>query len=154
MGQELAGARTLARDSVHYAPDSVWHQSELGSALEVGPLSVIGELDPTGANGVLVEVLCFFAKSLDPLLALLDEHRSHGSAVGIKFEAGKLSSAAQRMGASRLAEACDAITQHFGSGEFRVAPSKLDPLVDHLITEAIRVQRKVQQLLALAPARH
>ena len=154
MGQELAGAGTFARDSVHYAPDSVWHQSELGSALELGPLSVIGELDPTGANGVLVEVLCFFAKSLDPLLALLDEHRARGSAVGIKFEAGKLSASAARMGASRLAEACNEITRHFGSGEFRTAPSKLDPLVDHVITEVVRVQRKVQQLVAFAHARH
>ena len=152
--QTGADAGTFSRSSVYYAPDSVWHQSELGSALEVGPLSVIGELDPTGANGVLLEVLSLFVKSLDPLLALLDQHRAEGSAVGIKFEAGKLTSAAQRMGALKLAAACQEITRHFGSGEFRVAPSKLDPLIDQLVTEVIRVQRKVKQLLASAAARH
>jgi HPt (histidine-containing phosphotransfer) domain-containing protein len=123
-----ADAVPTDRDSVYYALGSAWHRSELGSALEIGPVSVIGELDPTGANGVLLEVLCLFAKSLDPLLALLDEHRARGSSVGIKFEAHKLGSAAAQTGALRLAAACMEVTRHFASGDGLSAPSKLDPL--------------------------
>ncbi len=116
-------------------------------------MSVIGELDPTGTNGVLLEVLCLFEKSLDPLLTLLEEHRAQGSSVGIKFEAHKLSSAAAQMGALKLSAACKDITQHFASGEFRSAPAKLDLLVDHVITETIRVQRKLHHLLTVDAGR-
>lgn len=103
---------------------------------------------------MLLDVLCLFAKSLDPLLALLDEHRGRGSAVGIKFEAHKLSSAAAQIGAMKLAAACNDITRHFASGEFRSTPARLDPLVDRWIAEIIRVQRKLHQLLTLATEAH
>ena len=152
--RERADLTTVARGSVYYALDSAWDQSQLGSALQVGPLSVVGELDPTGINGVLLEVLSLFASSLDPLLALLEEHRARGSAVGIKFESRRLSSAAAHMGALRLAAACNDITRHFASGEFRLSPASLNPLVDHLIVEIIRVQRKLRQLLNLAAECH
>jgi HPt (histidine-containing phosphotransfer) domain-containing protein len=98
--------------------------------------------------------MCLFEQSLDPLLALLDEHRARGSSVGIKFEAHKLSSAAAQMGALKLAAACREITRHFASGEFRAAPSKLDLLVDDVITEIIRVQRKLHHLQTLATGSH
>lgn len=111
-------------------------------------------MDPTGANGVLLEVLCLFGKSLDPFLDLLDEHRERGSAVGIKFEARRLSSSAAQMGALRLVAACDEITRHFESGDFRSNPSNLDPLVDHVITETIRVQRRLHHLLTQAAGPH
>ncbi len=139
-------------DTVFHAHASVWHQSELGSAFEIGALSVIGELDPTGERGVLKEVLWMFRESLDPFLALLERHRAHGSSSGIKFEAHKLSSAAAQVGALRLAAACRGITAHFDSGEFHAAPERLDGLVDDLVTETVRVQRQLRQLLGEAPA--
>jgi hypothetical protein len=92
-----------------------------------------------------------FAKSLDPLLALLEEHRVRGSSVGIKFEARKLTAVAAQMGALKLSSACMDITRHFASDESRSAPWELDPLVDHAITETIRVQRKVRDLLTSRP---
>ena len=40
-GQGLGGFGTFERDSVRHAPDSVWHQSEVGSALHLALLSGI-----------------------------------------------------------------------------------------------------------------
>jgi HPt (histidine-containing phosphotransfer) domain-containing protein len=109
---------------------------------------VLGDLDPTGANGVLREVLGVFGASLEPFIALLERHRSRGNASGIKFEVHKLASAAAQMGAMRLSAACKAITRHFDSEEFRMTPARLDDLVDSVLMEAVRVQRKVRQLLS------
>ncbi len=137
-----------ARDSVFHAPNSLWHQSELGGAFDIGPLCLIGDLDPTGANGVLKEVLGVFGKSLEPLISLLERHRSRGYAIGIKFETWRLTETASQMGAMQLSAACVGVTRHFESDEFRTAPGKLDALVDSVMTEVVRVQRKVRQLLA------
>jgi hypothetical protein len=133
-------------DSVFFAPASQWHQSELGGAFDIGPLSAIGELDPTGEHGILKEVLGSFGNSLEPLLALLECHRARRNTTGIRFEAGKPGATAAHMGAANLSAACEGITFFFESNEFRTAPWKLDNLVDGVLTEAVRVQRKVRQL--------
>jgi len=96
---------------------------------------------------VLKEILGMFETSLEPLIALLEQHRAHGCSTGIKFEAHKLGSAAAQMGAMRLSKACRAISRYFDSGEFRTAPAGLDALVDDVMTETVRVQRKLHQLL-------
>jgi hypothetical protein len=134
-------------DSVFFAPDSQWHQSELDGAFDIGPLSVIGELDPKGEHGILKEVLGEFGKSLEPLLALLERHRSEGNAPGIRFECRRLGIAAAHMGATNLATACAGITDYFEDRQRRSSLGKLDSLVDAVMTEAVRVQRKVRQLM-------
>jgi len=58
------------------------------------------------------------------------------------------------MGALKLAAACRDVTRYFASGEFHSAPAKLDALVDHVITEMIRVQRKLHDLLTFAAESH
>ncbi len=135
------------RDSVFFAPDSQWHQSELDGAFDIGPLSVIGDLDPKGEHGILKEVLSSFGNSLEPLIALLECHRARRNTTGIRFEAGKLGATAAHMGAVNLSAACEGITFFFESNEFRTGPWKLDNLVDGVLTEAVRVQRKVRQLM-------
>jgi HPt (histidine-containing phosphotransfer) domain-containing protein len=97
---------------------------------------------------VLKEVLTLFGTSLEPFIDLLERHRARGCSTGIKFEAHKLMSAAAQMGAMRLSTACGQISRHFDSGEFRASPERLDALVDDVMTETIRVQRKLVQLLA------
>jgi len=52
------------------------------------------------------------------------------------------------MGAVHLAQACAGITLYFESNEFRTTPGRLDFLVDVVMTEAVRVQRKVRQLVS------
>ena len=136
-------------DSVFFAPDSQWHQSELDGAFDIGPLSEIGNLDPKGEHGILKEVMGSFGNSLDPLMSMLQRHRDRGRASGIRFECKRLELAAAHMGAVHLAQACAGVSRFFDAGDFHSRPQALDALVDEVMTEAVRVQRKVRQLLAL-----
>ena len=138
-------------DTVNHSPGATWTQDDLGDDLAVGPLSVIGELDPTGAQGTLKEVLAMFMESLDPMLTDVEHHRAHGYATGIRFQAHKLQSASAQIGATRLAASTRAITAYFASGG-SLATGPLDPalsaLVDSLVAETIRLQRRLHHLLA------
>ncbi|MEO7335366.1 MAG: Hpt domain-containing protein [Caldimonas sp.] len=139
-------------DNVIHGPGAAWSRDELGDDFDVSALSVIGELDPTGVNGVLEEVLGMFGESLDPLLSKLDRLRATGSASGVMFEAHKLKSAAGQLGALRLSTACADVLKLFDSDaptEVAGALSgELDALLDVMMAETIRVQRKVRRLLA------
>ena len=128
--------------------NTIFSQEELGDVFALGPISVISELDPTGENGVVKEVLELFGSSLDPLLALVESHLRNGSSCGIKFEAHKLQSAAAQMGAMKLAADCAGITRHFASQGHQTHPEMLTALVHVLMTEVVRVQRKLGRLLA------
>jgi hypothetical protein len=43
--------------TVTYRPGSTWSQGDLGEAFDFEAISVIGDLDPSGASGLLEEVL-------------------------------------------------------------------------------------------------
>ena len=140
-----------------YRPGSTWSQIELGEVFDFEALSVIGDLDPCGTDGFLEEVLSIFLDSLDPMLLAVERQRDASSVSGIRFEAHKLKSAASQVGARRLSEACDEIMKRLDGDEHANAAYKrcseppvaeLDLLVDNLISEAIRVQRKLRRLLA------
>jgi HPt (histidine-containing phosphotransfer) domain-containing protein len=127
-----------------------WSQFDLGSDFDVATLSVVATLDPTGANGVVEDVLRMFQASLEPLLVRLERHRATESMSDIRFEAHKLYSAAGQLGAVRLTRACNAVLDRFHE-EGRRAPeimdTEFDSLLIQLIGEIIRVQRKLAQLL-------
>jgi HPt (histidine-containing phosphotransfer) domain-containing protein len=144
-----------AADSVVHRPGSSWSRFDLGYDLDVSTLSVIAELDPTGAHGVVEDVLRMFQESLDPMLVRLEQLRAAGSTTGIRFEAHKLYSAAGQIGALRLAAACAAITRHgrvTGQSAPDGAPGAVDEVLDallhELVSETIRVHRKLRRLLA------
>lgn len=138
-------------DVVVHGPNAVWSKQELGDDFDVTTLSVIGELDPTGANGVLEEVLKLFGDSLEPVLTKLERLRAASAGEGIMFEAHKLKSAAAQLGALRLSAACADVLKHFEAdpGALKAAhlAPELERLVDVMMAETIRVQRKLRRLL-------
>ncbi len=134
-----------------HRPGFAWSQFDLGADLDAGALSVIAELDPTGENGVVEDVLAMFEQSLDPLLTQLERVRRDKSPTGLRFEAHKLYSAAAQVGALRVSRACAALTQHFHSDPWAdpvAFDAELQTLYDELVVEIVRVQRKLKQLLA------
>ncbi len=137
-------------NTVIHSLGATWSQDDLGEDFELAPLSVIGELDPTGRVGTINDILKMLMESLDPLLAKVEAHRAAGSPAGIKFEAHKLQSASGQIGAMRLSAACSAISRYFSAGG-SVAPGPvngvLGALVDSLVSEAVRVQRRLQRLV-------
>ncbi len=137
-------------DTVIHSLGSTWSQDDLGDDFELGPLSVIGELDPTGNDGAVNDILKMLLASLDPLLAKVEAHRANGSPEGIRFEAHKLQSASGQIGAMRLSGACAAISRYFSAGG-SLAPGplsgELGGLVDVLVSEAVRVQRRLRRLV-------
>ena len=137
-------------DSVFHSPGSAWSQEDLGEEFDVARLSVIGELDPTGRDGVLKEVLDLLMSSLDPLLVRLEKHRSAGNSAGIRFEAHKLHSAAAQLGAMRLSRAAKAISAYFdtgGSTRPGLIDAQLEALIDTVTIVTVRVQRRLSRLL-------
>lgn len=129
---------------------STWSQHDLGEAFDVGTMSVLSELDPSGVNGIISEVLILFQASLDPVLERLEHCRSAGSAADIRFEAHRLKSAAAQLGALRLASACAEIMKNLSAEA--VAPTgsrdtEVELLVDKLVAEIVRVQRQLRRLL-------
>jgi HPt (histidine-containing phosphotransfer) domain-containing protein len=139
-----------ASTTVRHSLDGAWGQAELGKAFDVTTLSVIGELDPTGANGVVREVLAMFRDSLEPTLSSIETALGHPEAAKrLLFAAHQLKGASAQIGALRLAAACVAIEKHLAS---RLAHSaepdgELRALVDKQIAEIIRVQRRLRALL-------
>jgi HPt (histidine-containing phosphotransfer) domain-containing protein len=136
--------------TVIHSLGSTWSQSDLGEDFELAPLSVIGELDPSGDEGAVNDILKMLLKSLDPMLAKVEAHRAAGSPEGIKFEAHKLQSASGQIGAMRLSAACAAISRYFSAGgSLAPGPIKgaLGDLVDSLVSEAVRVQRRLRKLV-------
>lgn len=137
-------------NTVRHSLDGAWSQAELGEAFDVTTLSVIGELDPTGANGVVREVLAMFRDSLEPTLESIEVDLRHpGGPQRLLFAAHKLKSAAGQIGALRLAAACEAVEAHLTlkpphQGTLSV---ELRGLVDNEMVEIIRVQRRLRTLL-------
>jgi HPt (histidine-containing phosphotransfer) domain-containing protein len=144
---------TAFRDStqtVRHSLDGAWGQTELGEAFDVTTLSVIGELDPTGANGVVREVLALFQDSLETALDSIERDlRAPAGAKRLRFAAHKLKSAAGQLGALRLAAACAAVEKQLTANPERSPRLDLDLrlLVDVEVTEIIRVQRRLRALL-------
>ena len=98
-----------------------------------------------------------FLDSLEPMLVAVERQRAAGSVAGIRFEAHKLKSSASQVGALRLSDACAEIMKRFGGDglanvdykkQSEPLGAELDLLVDNLISETIRVQRKLRRLLA------
>ena len=141
--------------TVQHSLLGAWSQAELGDAFDVSTLSVIGELDPTGANGVVREVLAMFLDSLDPVLESIESDiRSSTGSRRLRFGVHKLKSASGQMGALRLAAACEAVERHLLSNSERAPHLDVDlrSLVHTEMAEIIRVQRRLRALLGSTSA--
>lgn len=137
-------------NTVRHSLHGAWSQFDLGKAFDVTTLSVIGELDPTGANGVVREVLAMFRDSLEPTLKSIEaDLQNPEGAKRLHFAAHQLKSAAGQLGALRLAAASEAVEKHLASRLARSAEvdKVLRTLVDNQIAEIIRVQRRLRTLL-------
>jgi HPt (histidine-containing phosphotransfer) domain-containing protein len=146
----VAPSNTSPPDTVIQSLGSTWSQHDLGEAFDVATMSVLSELDPSGVNGIISEVLILFQASLDPVLERLEHCRSTGAAADIRFEAHRLKSAAAQLGALRLASACAEIMKNLSAEG--VAPTgsrdaEVELLVDQLVAEIVRVQRQLRRLL-------
>lgn len=129
---------------------ATWTQDDLGEELAVGPLSALGELDPSGAEGAVSKILNILLDSLEPSLTTLERHRGAGNATGFRFEAHKMQSPTAQLGADRLAAACKAISDYFvRGGSLKTGPlePELLTLVDLMEAETIRLQRRLRKLL-------
>jgi len=138
--------------SVTYRPGSTWSQADLGDDFDVLTLSVIGGTDPDGRAGVVEDVLRQFLDSLEPAMSTIEKLRAARSSSGILAEAQRLNSMAGQIGAQRLADACFSAMNsfHIGTRTGAVfANATLNVVVDDLIAEIIRAQRKLRKLLAL-----
>lgn len=139
-----------ASTTVRHSLEGAWSQAELGAAFDVTTLSVIGELDPTGANGVVREVLAMFRDSLEPTLASIEASLGEPEgATRILFAAHQLKGASAQIGALRLAAACEAVEKHLAARPARPADLEgaIRTLIDRQIAEIIRVQRRLRALL-------
>ncbi len=97
---------------------------------------------------MLKQVFGVFGLSLEPLQIRLDRHLAEGNAPGIRFECKRLQTAATHMGGTHLPAACYGITRYFDSPEYQTSSGRLEALVGKVMTEAVRVQRMVRQLVA------
>jgi hypothetical protein len=141
------------RDSpstVRHSLDGAWTQAELGDVFDIATLCAIGELDPTGAKGVVREVLVMFRDVLEPALGSIEEGmRDPSGSRRLLSSAQKLCATAGRIGAQRLAAACDAVERHLTSRPARAVhiDAELRSLVEAQIAEIVRVQRRLRILL-------
>jgi HPt (histidine-containing phosphotransfer) domain-containing protein len=137
--------------TVTHRPGLTWSQVDLGEDFDVFTLSVIGGLDPDGEARVVEEILGLFLDSLEPALVTIERLRAARSSVGILAEAERLKAAADEIGAQRLSDACFTAVNsfHIGTRTGAVfANAALDTVVEDLVTEIIRAQRKLRRLLA------
>ena len=143
-------SRKPPSDTVIHSLGSTWSQLDLGEAFDVDTLAMLSDLDPTGARGVVSEVLTLLDVSLEPMLERLERFRNAGAIADIRFEAHKMKSAAAQLGALRLAAACSDVLKRIAAGPpFRedLRGGDLAALLDAVVTETIRVQRQLRRLL-------
>ena len=136
--------------SVTHRPGSTWSLAELGDDFDVLTLSVIGGTDPNGEAGVVERHLRRFMDSLEPTLLNIERLRAARSTSGILLEVQKLNASAGEIGANRLSAACFTAMNsfHIGTRTGAVfANATLSVVVNDLVIEIIRAQRKLRRLL-------
>lgn len=86
-----------------------WSQADLGAAIDLKILSVLGEMGSSGTNGLVLDILVMLQKTLGPMLVRLKRHRDVGCAAGVRSEAHRIKSSASQLGDLRLAGAAGEI---------------------------------------------
>ena len=88
---------------------STWSQADLGDAIDLSALSTIADMDSSGTNDLVVDILTTLRRTLTQMLERLEHHRLAGSAAGVRFEAHRIKSSASQLGAFLLADAAEAV---------------------------------------------
>lgn len=90
---------------------SAWSQADLGDAIDLSALAAIADMDSSGTNDLIVDILSTLQRTLGPTLERIACHRVARSAAGVRFEAHRIKSAATQLGAGLLADAASAILE-------------------------------------------
>ena len=112
--------------------------------LDAQALSNLAQLDPTGASKLLSRVLVTYRSSLTRLMAQLVAARQPFDPVALKLVTHTLKSSSASVGALEFSAQCGAIEQALRDGRL----DGLQPLLDGLVVEAVRVDAAVLQLLS------
>lgn len=141
---KLTAAPTLWPASPSPAPA----QSRTGGTgpclLDPQALSNLAQLDPTGASKLLSRVLVTYRNSLTRLMAQLVTARQPIDPVVLKLVTHTLKSSSASVGALEFSAQCGAIEQALREGRV----DGLQPMLDDLVVEAVRVDAAVLQLLS------
>ena len=112
--------------------------------LDAQALSNLAQLDPTGASKLLSRVLVTYRGSLTRLMAQLVAARQPIDPVALKLVTHTLKSSSASVGALEFSAQCGAIEQALREGRV----DGLQPMLDDLVVEAVRVDAAVLQLLS------
>jgi HPt (histidine-containing phosphotransfer) domain-containing protein len=126
----------------HASPDPC--AAAAAPAIDQATLGALSQLDPSGANRLIERVLTTYRSSLARLVGQLAEARARTDLAAVRLSAHTLKSSSASVGALQLSGLCAAaeLAARDGRG------GDLQPLLDHLATEAARVDAAVQRLLA------
>lgn len=114
------------------------------AALDDAALARLSELDPDGSNGLVERVLSTYAASLDRLMAELRAARVAGQSDVVRRVAHTLKSSSASVGATVFASLCAQVE----AATREPQPGTVEPLLDALEAETVRVRRAVHVRLA------
>ena len=141
---KLTAAPTLRPTSPSPAPAQSWTGGTAPCLLDPQALSNLAQLDPTGASKLLSRVLVTYRNSLTRLMAQLVAARQPIDPVVLKLVTHTLKSSSASVGALEFSAQCGAIEQALREGRV----DGLQPMLDDLVVEAVRVDAAVLQLLS------
>ena len=112
--------------------------------LDAQALAALHQLDPTGANRLVLRVMTIYRSSLARLLGQLTLARERGDAASLRLVTHTLKSSSASVGALALSALCATAEQAVRDGRMGDLPR----LLDQLETESVRVDAAVLQLLS------
>ena len=114
------------------------------SLLDAAALAALHQLDPTGANLLVLRVMTIYRSSLARLLDQLTLARACDDVAALRLVTHTLKSCSASVGALLLSALCAQAEQAVRGGRLQDLP----PLLDQLESEAVRVDAAVLQLLS------
>lgn len=112
--------------------------------LDAQALAALHQLDPTGANRLVLRVMTIYRSSLARLLGQLTLARERDDAASLRLVTHTLKSSSASVGALALSALCATAEQAVRDGRMGDLPR----LLDQLETESVRVDAAVLQLLS------
>ena len=113
--------------------------------LDAQALANLRQLDPGGQGRLLQRVLDTYRGSLSRLLLQLGEAQGRADGAGMRLAVHTLKSSSASVGARDLSSLCADAEQALREGQL----VEVDGLLERLRAEAARVDKAVQQLLAI-----
>ena len=130
--------------------DLSWSQEDLPAHFDIRPMYVLSQLDPEGADGLVLQVLRLFQTSLVVAADSVARARSLGTIADIRFVSHRLKASATQLGCVRLSDACVNILKRVATGMPAQAESltgEFGALVTQLTTEIEQTREYLDRLL-------